>query len=847
MPLDTIEYLCSNYGSVPEVTHWVDSLEIWVVPMMNVDGVNYVWTNDTWWRKDRFDNPGSSFGIDPNRNYPAFWGSCGGSSGDPYSDTYRGEFPRQSVCVDRLLTFEETIMPMLDISYHSYSELVIYPYGCPGDYTPDQAAVSTVGQEMAALIQRDGGGWGYTAGTCWEILYETDGGDIDTLYAHLGTFAYVIELNSSSQGFQPSWSWRDSTIQRLRPAWQYMLDRVEGPGVWGRVLDACDETPIEGALVNIQEIPLTADEYDRLSNQFGRYHRILNPGEYHLVVSADGYPETVLPVTVGNQRLDYDVMLVPEGAFGLYVRQREILDESGDQDGIIDPGETVAIKLYLRSSGNTSNVSATISTADPYVTIDTTTAYYGDIPDGMTQPSQPPHFVVSVDPGCPDEHVITFEVTMDADQDLCIDTGTFTEKATRYVYQCFEETLDTHPGWAVQGQWAYGQPTGGGGSYGEPDPTSGYTGSNVLGYNLNGDYPNNMSSTQYLTSNAFNCSEMVNTSLKFRAWVGVEQHVYDEAYVDISIDGGSSWQSVWMNSGTLNGGSWDLWEFDISAFADGQADVRFRWGMGPTDGGWTYCGWNLDDIAVCGDTLPLTTPTPGPTWTPAPPTATPAPPTDTPHVPPTETPTDPTETPPATATPAPPTHTPTVPTGYPTNTPVPPTTTPTNTPIPTNTAIPSHTSVPPTTTAVPPTDTPVVPTVTPVPPTNSPVPPTATPSGSPEEFTCDLLLNDTLFEAGETFLLQIDVRNGTTAMIDVQQFMLLDVYGLYFFHPSWGTDADFLNRHFLPGYSEVETILEFVWPANVGSADGLRFWLGYFDPVLQVIVGDINTVEFGYM
>ena len=103
-----------------------------------------------------------------------------------------------------------------------------------------------------------------------------------------------------------------------------------------------------------------------------------------------------------------------------------------------------------------------------------------------------------------------------------------------------------------------------------------------------------------------------------------------------------------------------------------------------------------------------------------------------------------------------------------------------------------------------------------------------------------------MFEAGDPFLLQIDLYNGTVDTLNIQQFLLLDVYGMFFFHPSWGTAVDFVDRHIVPGYNEIETILDFTWPGNVGSANDLRFWLGYFDPMAQVIVGEIDTAEFGY-
>jgi hypothetical protein len=78
--------------------------------------------------------------------------------------------------------------------------------------------------------------------------------------------------------------------------------------------------------------------------------------------------------------------------------------------------------------------------------------------------------------------------------------------------------LDTNPGWNTEGQWAFGIPTGGGSSC--HDPTSGHTGSNVYGYNLNGDYPDSM--PQYcLTSTAIDCSNYENITLTFWRWLGI--------------------------------------------------------------------------------------------------------------------------------------------------------------------------------------------------------------------------------------------------------------------------------------------------------------------------------------
>ena len=109
----------------------------------------------------------------------------------------------------------------------------------------------------------------------------------------------------SGQGFQPAYNvWRKSTVQWNRPGWMYMLRRLDGPSVRGHVTDAVTGQPLE-ARVLIDEIPLTAEEVPRTSEPlFGRYQRILLPGQYHLRVQADGYQEQVIPVTVGSAALD---------------------------------------------------------------------------------------------------------------------------------------------------------------------------------------------------------------------------------------------------------------------------------------------------------------------------------------------------------------------------------------------------------------------------------------------------------------------------------------------------------------------------------------------------------------
>ncbi|MDX2474810.1 MAG: FlgD immunoglobulin-like domain containing protein [Candidatus Krumholzibacteria bacterium] len=160
-------------------------------------------------------------------------------------------------------------------------------------------------------------------------------------------------------------------------------------------------------------------------------------------------------------------------------------------------------------------------------------------------------------------------------------------------------SLDTDLGWAMTGDWAFGVPTGSGGTaYGNPDPSAGYTGNNVIGYNLGGDYTNGMAETHMVTT-SIDCSNLSATSLRFWRWLNVEQSAYDHASVAVSNDS-INFTTVWANGAELAETAWTQVSYDISAVADGQSTVFVRWTMGTTDGSWEYSGWNIDDVEIWG-------------------------------------------------------------------------------------------------------------------------------------------------------------------------------------------------------------------------------------------------------
>jgi len=158
--------------------------------------------------------------------------------------------------------------------------------------------------------------------------------------------------------------------------------------------------------------------------------------------------------------------------------------------------------------------------------------------------------------------------------------------------------LDTDPGWATQDRWAWGQPMGAGGHAGTPDPTSGHTGPNVYGYNLYGDYNNNID-FRHLTTHAIDCSGLYGARLRFWRWLGVEDPSCDKVSVSASRDG-ATWVTVWENPTEICDTSWVFMDVDLLGIPDDCATLYLRWTVGPTNGTNRYCGWNIDDIEIWG-------------------------------------------------------------------------------------------------------------------------------------------------------------------------------------------------------------------------------------------------------
>ena len=210
-----LNYLLTNYGTDPEVTAMVDEREIWFVPIMNPDGHVYVQQVNGMWRKNRRDNGDGSYGVDLNRNYSYEWGHDNyGSSPSTSSETYRGPSPFSEPEATSIRDFAIDHEFTIALSYHSYGNMFLYPWGYMPGFTEDQDVFHTIAESLAAYN-------GYAIGNNGSgLIYATNGDSDDWFYGDAAAkpkcFCYTPEVGTA---FAPPESQIDPLCQEnLGPA-----------------------------------------------------------------------------------------------------------------------------------------------------------------------------------------------------------------------------------------------------------------------------------------------------------------------------------------------------------------------------------------------------------------------------------------------------------------------------------------------------------------------------------------------------------------------------------------------------------------------------------------------------
>ena len=192
-------------------------------------------------------------------------------------------------------------------------------------------------------------------------------------------------------------------------------------------------------------------------------------------------------------------------------------------------------------------------------------------------------------------HNGTYQVTMQAGQvndtaGTTVGAGPLGQFNVSVSLSFFAANMDTDPGWTLQPAWQYGTP-----SYSGSGPTSGYTGTRILGYNLSGNYANGLSS-KFATTPIIKTTGSTSLTLRFKRWLRTRSG--DPVSIDASTDG-VSWLSVWSTSSAVSDSSWQTVQYTLPAGVVGSATLRLRWGLS-SNSSQNEIGWNIDDVELTG-------------------------------------------------------------------------------------------------------------------------------------------------------------------------------------------------------------------------------------------------------
>lgn len=228
VPLLFARYLLENYGSDPQAARILNGSTVYILPLINPDGLEYSVHYYRMWRKNRRDNNYyNSVGVDINRNYGAFWGYDNtGSSPNPWSEVYRGAAPFSEPETIALRNLLQSNPPSGLISYHSYSQAILYAWNYMHGITPDNEELKTIAKTMSDLMYTVNGRE-YVYGCGADALYTTNGDTVDYVYSTYRVPVYTIELppvDFISGGFITSESEINSVFNENLPALLYFAN-----------------------------------------------------------------------------------------------------------------------------------------------------------------------------------------------------------------------------------------------------------------------------------------------------------------------------------------------------------------------------------------------------------------------------------------------------------------------------------------------------------------------------------------------------------------------------------------------------------------------------------------------
>ncbi|XP_019365208.1 PREDICTED: carboxypeptidase A1-like [Gavialis gangeticus] len=191
--------IISDYGKDESLTAILDKMDIFLEIITNPDGFVFTHTKNRMWRKTRSINAGSSCrGVDPNRNWDAGFGGAG-SSKNPCSETYRGPHANSEPEVKAIVDFVKQHGNIKAfISIHSYSQLLLYPYGYNKTPVPDEKELDSIAKAAVTALSSLYG-TSYRYGSIITTIYQASGGTIDWTYNQGIKYSFTFELRDTGR------------------------------------------------------------------------------------------------------------------------------------------------------------------------------------------------------------------------------------------------------------------------------------------------------------------------------------------------------------------------------------------------------------------------------------------------------------------------------------------------------------------------------------------------------------------------------------------------------------------------------------------------------------------------
>jgi carboxypeptidase T len=152
----------------------------------------------------------ANFGVDPNRNYGAFWGGPG-SSASRTASNHRGEGPWSEPEIRNMRALATANQVTVAINNHTPDERLLRAPSSSNEPVPADVVV------YDALAQLLGDDLNWPAGPWTEIYYEASGTAEQTAYYGAGTLAFTPEATPGHGG-----------AARFHPPYEYVVDQYLG-------------------------------------------------------------------------------------------------------------------------------------------------------------------------------------------------------------------------------------------------------------------------------------------------------------------------------------------------------------------------------------------------------------------------------------------------------------------------------------------------------------------------------------------------------------------------------------------------------------------------------------------